>query len=157
VSSTEHLAKKFGGAARMQQLTAHVASVAQGAGIAIDFARQRAVNTRLAHRAVAIARADGKEDVVVEALFKAHFEDGDDLSDVYLVAGDLDRAGVAGARARLDSGEGAKDVDADRAAAAEIGIDGVPFFILDERLAVSGAQEPSTFLAFLREGQKAAG
>lgn len=154
VPSLEHLAKKFGGVARMKQLTAHVADVAKGVGIAIDFDHQLQVNTRLAHRAVAIARTDGKESVVVDALFKAHFEDGKDLADVAFVAGVLDNAGVKDGRARLDAGEGNDDVDADLAAAAEFGVSGVPFFILDERLGLSGAQPAETFVAFLKEGQK---
>jgi len=171
VPSSQALARKFGGVARMKQLTAHVAEVAKGAGIHMNFEQQLQVNTRLAHRAVALARHDDandandandakkggrRADVVVEALFKAHFEDGKDLANVEFVASVLDAAGVKDARARLDAGEGNDDVDGDLTAAAEFGVSGVPFFILDERIGMSGAQPKETFLAFLAEAKKSA-
>ncbi len=154
VPSLEHLAKKFGGAARMKQLTANVAGVAKEVGIAMNFEHQLQVNTRLAHRAVAIARADGKEggkeSAVVEALFKSHFEEGKDLADAAFVASVLDSAGVKDGKGRLVAGEGDDDVDKDLMAAAEFGVSGVPFFILDEKVGMSGAQPVETFVQFLR-------
>jgi len=150
VSALDYLEKKFGGAARLAPMKDRVQSLASDVGIAMEFAHQRSFNTRLAHRAVAIARSVGQEDAVVEALFVGQFVSGADFSDTENVARVLEAAGVSDAGARLERGEGNDDVDADLRAAAAVGITGVPFFILDERLGLSGAQDKETFVEFLR-------
>jgi predicted DsbA family dithiol-disulfide isomerase len=153
------LEKKFGGKERVDGMLEHVRGVARGVGITFDVDRQRACNTVLAHRATAVARAHGAEDAAVEGFFRAHFEEGKDLAQEDVVV-DVLVAAVPGVardvlRQELSQADVAAAVEADKKEARLIGVQGVPFFVLDERLAVSGAQEPSTFLAFLREGQRA--
>ncbi len=161
------LEQKFGGAARFAQLFARVAAVAEGEGIRYDLDAQLAVNTRLAHRGVALARAlaeqqggDGSaaQARAKDALFSAFFEGGRDLSDIDVVAGIVvDAVGDAAAadvRARLADGAGEDEVAAAEGDARAIGVSGVPFFVLDGRLAMSGAQEVDTFIDFFAQPAK---
>jgi len=157
------LEQKFGGKARVDGMLEHVRGLARGVGITFDVDRQRACNTGLAHRAIAVARAYGAEDVAVDGFFRAYFEEGKDLAqqDVVLdvlaaAVGVVDPAVDREAlRQELSQPAVAAAVEADKKEARRINVQGVPFFVLDERLAVSGAPEPSTFVAFLREGRRA--
>jgi predicted DsbA family dithiol-disulfide isomerase len=159
------LESKFGGAARFAQMFERVQSIAAHEGIRYDLDGQQAVNTGLAHRAVAVARTHGRESAAVDAFFSAFFEQGQNLADVDVVAGILARVldGVPGADATVDAaalaqqlrdGAGADDVQGDLKDGRLLGVSGVPFFVLDERLAMSGAQEVETFLSFLAEGKR---
>jgi predicted DsbA family dithiol-disulfide isomerase len=152
------LEKRFGGVARVQGMLDNVRGVAKDVGINFDVDSQIACNTALAHRAVAVARSHDRQDAAVEAFFRAHFEEGKDLSKEDVVV-DVLAAAVPGVdrgtlRQELSQADVESEVEVDKKEARMIGIQGVPFFVLDERLAVSGAQEPSTFVAFLREGQR---
>lgn len=153
------LEQRFGGAARVAGMLEHVRGVGADVGIRFDVDRQVACNTGLAHRAVAVARAHGRQDAAVEAFFCAQFEEGRDLSseDVVLdvLAAAVPDAARETLREQLSHDDVAREVERDKQEARTIGIQGVPFFVLDERLAVSGAQDPATFVAFLREGQRA--
>lgn len=157
------LEKKFGGGARFAQMFEHLRRLGEAEGISFDLDKQVACNTGLAHRAVALARLHGRENAAVEAFFRAQFEEGRDLSQVDTVVAILvdTLAGTAAAdagalRETLEGGGGAAEVNADRAEARHIGVEGVPFFVLDEQIAMSGAQDPETFAAFLAEGRKRA-
>jgi predicted DsbA family dithiol-disulfide isomerase len=158
--SRAFLEQRFGGPARFAAMFERVRTLAAAEGIAFDVDAQQAVNTKLAHRGVAIAAARGHEDAAVDAMFSAHFEQGKNLADVDVVAGIV--AGVCGVdvnvvRAEFVDGAGADVVDADLKDGRLIGVTGVPFFVLNGQLAMSGAQEPETFVEFIREGAKRAG
>jgi predicted DsbA family dithiol-disulfide isomerase len=154
------LEQRFGGGARVKAMFDHVRAVARDEGIVLDVDRQIACNTALAHRAIAIARSHGREDAAVEGFFRAHFEEGQDLAQVDVVVALLSAAvpdvAFDALRASVLRGDGGEDVESDRREARLLGVQGVPFFVRDERLAISGAQEPSTFVAFLREAPNAA-
>jgi predicted DsbA family dithiol-disulfide isomerase len=141
--------QKFG-AARAAQFDAQLTALGQEEGVPFAFERQaRTPNTRRAHQLIAFAASEGKADAVVEGLFKAYFEDGRDigseetLSEVAAEAG-LDR-GVALAAIR-DEGLRAYVADLERQAAS-LGIQGVPFFVLDRRYGLAGAQPPEMLVA----------
>lgn len=155
------LERKFGGAARVAQMMAHLRGVASAEGIHFNVDEQMACNTGLAHRAVSLARERGREDAAVEGFFKAMFEEGKNLASPEVVAAvlvdalrGLPDAEEGALRDALVAGLGADDVQMDRREAEELGIRGVPFFLLDERLAVSGAQDPQVFVEFLRAAQR---
>lgn len=143
---------------RVVQMFAQVTAVAAGEGLAYDFDRTLSANTFAAHRLVHLARTTGRADEVLEALFSAHFEHGADLGDddtlVRLVSG----AGVDAdaARAALANDEFADDVRADEAEARALGVTGVPFFVVDRRVAVSGAQPADVFTQLLEAGWREA-
>jgi predicted DsbA family dithiol-disulfide isomerase len=152
------LEQKFGGAGRLGAMYAQLAQVGAEVGVHFDVDAQLACNTQLAHRAIAVASRFGQQDAVVEALFAAFFERGRDLSRpetvVELLAANVSDVDAQTLQTALMDDEASQSVQRDRVVAEQLGIRGVPFFLLDRRLALSGAQDPSTFLAFLTEGQR---
>ncbi len=108
-------------------------------------------NTFDAHRVVHLAREEGREDQALERLYRAHFTEGRSIFDaasLAALAGEvgLDPAAVAGA---LAGRAFAASVEAEERRARELGVTGVPFFVLDGRFAVSGAQPAELFSAAL--------
>jgi predicted DsbA family dithiol-disulfide isomerase len=142
-----YLSAKFGTGARSRDLYAAIEDVGATLGIPFAFDRiRRTPNTVKAHRLIAAVGGDD-QDALVEALFRAYFLEGVDLSAddalVEVAAGTgLDKAE---ARAALDGEAGDKGVYADNALAHAMGIGGVPCFILNGRYAIAGAQEPEVF------------
>jgi predicted DsbA family dithiol-disulfide isomerase len=139
---------KFGSWERSQELDARVAAAGEDEGIAFRFDKMaRTPNTLDAHRIIGLAGERGVQDAVVEALFVAYFTDGHDLSDRATLAGiaaeaGLDRAEVGG----LLAGDGGLDiVRASEEQARRLGVSGVPFFVVNGRVAMSGAQPPERF------------
>ncbi len=144
-----YLEDKFGGPERAAQIYARVA--AAGATVGIPFAFDRIVrqpNTRDAHRLIAWAQAQRDASDLVERLFRAYFIDGRMIGDPTVLAAIAGEAGfdADAARAMLDSEEGADAVTLMDQRAREIGVQGVPFIIFNQHIAVSGAQEPATLL-----------
>jgi predicted DsbA family dithiol-disulfide isomerase len=160
VDGTAEFVRNFGGAARMKQLFGHVAGVGAEVGIRFNFDKPLMSNTRLAHRAVAVARAVGgtvAESAVVEALFAAQFEQRKNLGDlatVVAIVAPLVGMDPAELNQRLTADEGADEVDADLENGQRYGLSGVPTFILDDQLAMSGGQPVEVFLEFFAAGHK---
>lgn len=144
----DYLASKFGGPDRARRAYGAIRDAARGEGLEVDFdAIARTPNTLDSHRLIHYAAGRGAQNRVVDALFRAYFEEGCDIGDSGVLAGVAGACGLdAGAvRAWLDSGADAELVrDRDRRARA-MGVRGVPFFVVDERYALSGAQEPEVF------------
>jgi predicted DsbA family dithiol-disulfide isomerase len=144
-----YLEDKFGGPERAAQIYARVA--AAGATVGIPFAFDRIAvqpNTRDAHRLIAWAQAKGDAGGLVERLFHAYFIEGRAIGDrdvlVAIAAGaEFD---AAAARDMLASDEGIDAIALMDQRARDLGVQGVPFFIFNQRVAVSGAQEPETLL-----------
>jgi predicted DsbA family dithiol-disulfide isomerase len=127
--------------------------VAADEGLDYDFAALQHTNTVLAHQLLHLARSHGQQAAMKERLLAAYFVEGRhvgrvaDLADLAAEVG-LDRDEVVAA---LESGAHLDDVRADQQRAVELGIRGVPFFVLDDRLGVSGAQDPEVLLGALRQ------
>lgn len=143
---------KFGGPERAREMFAHVAAAGEADGLRFDFERIAAhANTRDAHRLVLLAQEAGLGREMAEALFRANFQEGRDvgktgvLADVAAQVG-LDRDRVA---RFLGGDQLGRVVDESQAEARELGIDGVPFFVLEGKYAFSGAQPLETFVAVL--------
>ncbi|MFG1649138.1 DsbA family protein [Micromonospora sp. NPDC049275] len=147
------LAEKFGGPERARQMIARVVQAAAGDGLRLDYDRAVAANTFDAHRLVAYAAEHGRAAEMVEALYQAHFTEGVDLGSREALATVAGGIGLDAADARrfLDSNERAAELAAELAAARDLGITGVPTFVLAGKYAVSGAQETETLLAALAE------
>ena len=155
----EFIESKFGGARRAEVAFEHVRQAAEPEGIDFRFDRMTlAPNTEDAHRLVLFAAENGREWEVVTALFRAHFTEGRNVGDldtlVELAAGG--GLGPAEVRAYLEGRQSRAEVQASQAAAARLGIGGVPFFIFDSRYAISGAQPPEVFLEALDRAAQAA-
>jgi predicted DsbA family dithiol-disulfide isomerase len=118
-----------------------------GAELGIDFAfarMGRTPNTRLAHRLIWEAERQGRQDALVERLFKAYFGEGADIGAREVLEGLAAEAGLAadGVRRALDAQESLAAVIASEREGYDLGIAGVPFFILAGASSVSGAQPP---------------
>ncbi|MDI9239396.1 DsbA family oxidoreductase [Lysobacter sp. LF1] len=140
--------KKFGGAQRTEQILSQTQAAGRAEGLPFDFERgQVRVSTLKAHRLIWLAGREGDADKVGEALFRAHFAHGRNLADVQTLV----EAGAAGGlsetrvRAMLDSDEGLAEVRAQMSQAQALGIQAVPTFVFDGRMAVQGAQTPDVF------------
>ena len=147
------MAAKFGGPARAEQMFAHVAGIAAGDGLRLDFDSAIAANTFDAHRLVAWAAAQGRQADLVDALQRAHFTEGVDVGSPAALAGVAGRIGLdrSAALAYLGSNAGTDAVEADLNWARELGITSVPTFVIDQRYAVQGAQEASVLRQALEE------
>jgi len=143
------LAKKYGmtreqAKANGQQVAAQAASI----GLTYHFDTMIMTNTFDAHRLTHFAAAHGKADAMSERLFKAYFTDSKHL-------GDPETLASLAAEVGLDREEAAKmlagdtfkqEVRADEQEGAGLGVRGVPFFVIDRKYAVSGAQPTEVFL-----------
>ena len=137
------------------EMFAHVTKVAAGEGLTYDFDRALAVNTFDAHRLVRLAQERGGAslaDSTLEALYAGYFTDGADLGDPQTLVELAAKAGFAAAglgnddvRALLAGAEAADHVLHDEAEARALGVTGVPFFVADRQIAVSGAQPVAVF------------
>jgi len=139
---------------QVTRMFAQVTAVAAGEGLAYDFDRAVAANTFAAHRLVHLARTTGGSELaerVLEGLFSAHFEHGADLGDDDALVRIVTEAGLdaEAARAVLAGDAGADAVRADEEEARALGVSGVPFFVVDRRIAVSGAQPADVFTQLL--------
>jgi predicted DsbA family dithiol-disulfide isomerase len=149
ISRKEYRIGKFGSWEKSLELDAKVAAVGESEGIHFAFDRiERTPNTVDAHRLVWMAAQNDCQDAVVEALFRSYFTDGRDISnrqtliDVVAVAG-LDRQA---AEAMLNSDDGMAAILTGSEMSQRHGVTGVPFFIIDQKITLSGAQAPETFL-----------
>ena len=159
VARASYREQKFG-AACAAQLDQQLQAVGESEGVLFAFDRQaRTPNTRRAHQLIAFAASEGKSDTVVEALFKAYFEDGRDIGDEEVLGDIAAAAGIDRRTAVLairDAGLASYVADLERQAGG-LGIQGVPFFIVDQTWAISGAQAPEQWVAAIRERSGAAG
>jgi predicted DsbA family dithiol-disulfide isomerase len=148
----EFVEAKFGGAARAAGMFAHVASAGAPEGIEFRFDRVPvAPNTRDAHRLMMLAAEKGKTWEAAEALFRAHFTDGQDVTRGAVLVELAESIGLDANEtwAMLRSDRFTLEVDAGQARAAEVGVQGVPFYVFGDRYALSGAQPYETFLQAL--------
>ncbi|HDS1557763.1 TPA: DsbA family oxidoreductase [Stenotrophomonas maltophilia] len=150
----EAYARKFGGVERTEQILGQTQATARGEGLPMDFSQgQVRVTTLPAHRLLWLAGQHGVQDAVGEALFRAHFEHGQNLADTEVltrtgVAGGLDAAEIA---QMLASSRGLAEVEAGLDQARALGVSSVPTFVIDGRWAISGAQPPEAFAQALRQ------
>ena len=156
VPRRDYLERKFGGAERAAQIYARVHEAGRRGGIAFDFdAIERQPNTREAHRLIAWAQANGDADALVERLFAAYFLEGRFIGDRDELARVAAEAGVdeAAARTWLASDIGRAEIAKAEERARALGITGVPFFIFDGRVALSGAHPPDTLRDAIRQAR----
>jgi predicted DsbA family dithiol-disulfide isomerase len=144
-----YVAQKFGGPQRAREIYARVAGAGSRAGIPFEFERiETQPNTLDPHRLIHRAGQNGLQDAMVESLFKGYFLEGKNLADRETLAGLAERAGMAREEALhyLGSDEDRTLVAGQDETARGGGIQGVPFFIVNRRLGVSGAQPPEVLL-----------
>jgi predicted DsbA family dithiol-disulfide isomerase len=131
----------------MKIVEMHKLIAAEGAkdGIEFDFAAiQRRPDTLDSHRLIRWAEANGVQDEVVERLFIAYFENGEDIGDIRVLSDIADLCGMDGVEVAemLESDTDRALVEREDEIAREMGVTGVPAMIFGGKLAVSGAREP---------------
>lgn len=151
---------------QVRQMFAHVTAVAATDGLRYDFDRTLAFHTFDAHRLLHLAARAGGAPLVeatMEALFSAHFEQGVDLGADGALVALAGRVGFADhgwddarVAAALAGDEAADAVRADLEEARALGVTGVPFFVVDRRYAVSGAQPAEVLAQLLDAGWREA-
>lgn len=151
-----YLEQKFGGPERAKQIYARIKAAGDEVGIPFDFDRiVRQPNTVDAHRLTAWAQDldPSKADALVERLFRAYFVDGIDIGNVDALASLAGDSGfdAAAARAWLASDGGRAAIAAEEQHSRVLGVSGVPFFVFNQRLAVSGAQPPEVLLEAIEQ------
>jgi len=152
VERSEYVARKFG--SRANDIYGRVSAVGRSVGIEFAFERIiRQPNTVAAHQLIAIAQDQGRQEEMVEALFHAYFLEGVDLTQTENLLGLAERAGLTRetARSGLEDDARRQAVAAADHQARALGVTGVPFFIFDRRVAVSGAQEPAVLARAISE------
>ncbi len=149
--------RKFGGWERALTMFEQLGSVGREAGLAFDLTGiQKANNTADAHRLVLRAEAEASGPAVARGLFRAYFERGRDLNDQDTL---LEVAEVAGlerdeTRRYLQSDENRAVVAESQREAAELGVQGVPFYVFNRTYGVSGAQPVDVLLDVLDQIQE---
>lgn len=143
VDAATHLSQKYGiPREQAEAMQARVTAIAAEDGLEYRLDRQRIANTFDAHRLVHLGAAHGIQDAVKERLFRAHLGEGADLGDRDTLERLAVEAGLPADEARevlLTEGF-AEEVREDERTAAQLGIRGVPFFVVDRTFAASGAQ-----------------
>lgn len=150
----QYLAERKGlSGEQVDAMLERVTGIAAGLGLNYDYDSIKQTNTVKAHELLHLAKAHGKQLEMKERLLKAYFEQGihvghiDGLADLAAEVG-LDRAEVVQA---LTDETYLPQVKADMAQAQAYGINGVPFYVIDGKFGISGAQDPATFAAALTE------
>ena len=154
-TEAEYLAASKGiDVASVRQMTGQVTAAAAIDGLTLDFDNLVVTNSRRAHRLLQYAKGVSDQAAwdLELALFHAHFRDGQSVSDPDTLVDLATGAGLDGAAARaaLDSPDLDAAVSADIDAAAQLGVRGVPFFVLAGKYGISGAQPAETFDEALR-------
>jgi predicted DsbA family dithiol-disulfide isomerase len=154
ISRREYRTRKFGSWERSLELDASVVGVGETEDIHFAFNQiERTPNTVEAHRLIGLADQQGLQDPVVEALFRAYFTDGRDLSDRQTLIDVVAEAGPDRQRAEsvLNSDEGLDAIKDGEEFSRRHQVGGVPFFIINDEITLSGAQPPVAFLAAFNE------
>lgn len=154
VNATSHLAHIKGiSKERANEMQQYVKGVANQVGL--DFHPDKAVvaNSFNAHRLIQFAKTKGLGNEAEEALFKAHFTEGKNIDDKEVLLEIATGISIDESETRevLASDAFEKEVKRDEMQAQSFGISGVPFFVLNNKYAVSGAQSPETFLQALNQ------
>jgi len=146
------LAEKYGvSVADAQGMIDSMTAAAAADGLDFRFDLARPGNTFAAHRLLHLAGDRGRQDVLKERLLAAYLTEGEPIGDLITLARLGVEAGLdpAQVRAVLAGDAYAAEVRADERQAAEIGVSGVPFFVINRRYAVSGAQPADLLLEVL--------
>lgn len=136
-----------------RQIHAQMEERAKASGLTYDFERTVPANSRKAHRLLHIAKSAGVQYEVKELLLKGYFTDGKNIDDeVFLVETGV-AAGIPAEqiRSKLYSPDLDQAVDEDIRLARKYGIQGVPFFVVNQKYGLSGAQPPEVLKEMLEQ------
>ena len=148
MARADYRRQKFGSVEKGRMLDARVAQEGAGEGIAFAFDRmQRTPNTIAAHKLIDLAQKQGKGNAVVDALFRAYFEEAKDIGDEAVLKEIAERAGVTGGADEKIQ----EEVKEKEERVRDLGINGVPTFIFNRESGLSGAYPPEQLAQAIRE------
>lgn len=153
---TAYLEAKFGGPERARQIYGQIEKAGRGENIAFDFsAIARSYNTLDAHRVIRWAANEGSQvqDALVERLFELFFLEGGNIGDNAVLVEAATASGMDGAvvEALLATDKDRDEVEQEIATAQQMGVTGVPCFIIDQKYAVMGAEAPENIAAAIKQ------
>lgn len=152
--AVEYLANRYGRPREWaEEMHQNVTDTAAEVGLTFNLAQSVVANSFDAHRLIQLAKSEGLGDEIEEKLFEAHFTNAKDISNHAAlteigVAAGLDKLSV---ETMLKGTDFTDEVRYDEQMAQQIGVRGVPFFVFNQKLAVSGAQPPEAFLGAMRQ------
>ena len=154
VGRKDYLEWKFGGPEGARQVYGRIEEAAGAIGLEVNFDRiARTPNTFDAHRLIRWSQTTGNQTAVVDQLFHRYFVDGQDIGDWEVLLDVADQAGMErDVVAQLLSGDADRDaLKAEEAQAREMGVTGVPCFIINGRHVIQGAQGAETWERIITE------
>jgi predicted DsbA family dithiol-disulfide isomerase len=154
VNQKQYLEQKFGGRERYEELTSRVTEVAALEGLEFDYERQKvSPNTRKLHALIQLASTQGLQHSMVEILFNAYFISGVDLSKNENIIKAATEAGLdeSNVNELLQDESFLEQIAREEQEMYKLGITGVPFFIVNNKYGISGAQSAETFEKALRD------
>jgi predicted DsbA family dithiol-disulfide isomerase len=147
-----YLGKRKGGTtADGKRMNDHVAAIAKEVGLEYNFDTAILNNTLPAHRLLHFAKEQGEQNALKERLFRAYYTEGKDIADTNTLVQLAAEVGLNAVEAKevLEQNRFEKAVRADQHQAYRIGVQGVPFFVFNNKYAVSGAQPSEVFAQVL--------
>jgi len=146
----------FGNAQAAEQMFARVTEAGRHVGVTFRFDQiEYRPNTGASHNLIKLTPEEQVTDMV-EAIYRAHFEEGKDIGNINVLADlaaafGMDREDV---KAQIEAGAKDEEIDVDIALAREYQISGVPFFVVNESIGLSGAHPAENFLKVFAEVSK---
>ena len=153
---TTYLKAKFGSLEAFGRIEEQLLAAGTDEQIPFAFEKiQLTPNTFSAHRLVWHAAQQGKQDEVVENLFRAYFLEGNNIGDLKILMHVAAEAGLDRTETEsfLASDKGAAEVKGEEAVGRRLGIRGVPYFILNGSISISGAQPPDIFVSAFQQAE----
>jgi predicted DsbA family dithiol-disulfide isomerase len=154
ISTLEYLAKaKNISAEQAKEMFAGAQKMASETGLEMNLETSVVANSYKSHLLIQLGKSKNLANQMEEALFKAHFTDAKNIDDKEVLVEIAKSLGIAETEAReaLNSSNFAAAVKEDELQAQRIGVRGVPFFVFNNKYAVSGAQASDTFLEVLQK------
>lgn len=147
-----HMTRKFGSMDRVKMMVQRVADIANSENLPFLLEQEgHQPNTFLLHALIRKAKEYGKDSILSEIFFRKFFAEGKNLSDTNIILESLREAGI-----QEDDFYSIKEntillqeVREEEQKGRELGVSGVPFFVFNEKYAVSGAQESNLFCKYL--------
>lgn len=138
---------------QVEQMLGQMTALGASEGITFNFDAVKHANTARAHRALHLAKERGLQKELLQRLFKAYFEEGADMSDPNTLATLGAEIGLDADEVRqsLDNDSYGEAVDQDITRARMLGVTGVPFFLIQEKYGVSGAQSAEAFAGAFKQ------
>ena len=148
ISTVEHLAQSKGWSLEQtREITSNVVNMAAAQSLNFDFDRAVVANTKNAHRLIHFAKTISKGSEMKELLLESYFSNGMNVDDSATLISLGEKVGLEASaiQAMLNSDAYAQDVEQDIYESRQLGVRGVPFFVLDRKFGISGAQADEVF------------